>query len=112
MSLKPLAMPAVTFCGMANSIRFTLAAAIIQDANSFTGAPAGPIPAQFSGGQRQRIATAMAVAPSPRLLIADEPTTALDVTVQAQVVGLLRDIQEETSGSVWRSRVRWHCAPA
>jgi oligopeptide/dipeptide ABC transporter ATP-binding protein len=56
-------------------------------------------PHEFSGGMRQRAMIAMAIANSPSLLIADEPTTALDVTIQAQVLEVLKTVQEETQAA-------------
>jgi oligopeptide/dipeptide ABC transporter ATP-binding protein len=72
-----------------NKVRIPEAASRIND-----------YPHQFSGGMRQRVMIAMALSCEPKLLIADEPTTALDVTVQAQILELLRQIQKEQGMSI------------
>ena len=64
------------------------------------GARASEYPHQFSGGMKQRVVIAIALACNPKLLIADEPTTALDVTIQAQVLEMIKELQEKLGTSM------------
>jgi peptide/nickel transport system ATP-binding protein len=75
----------------------------VDELLNMVGIPAsrkGDYPHQFSGGMKQRVMIAIAIACNPDLLIADEPTTALDVTIQAQVIKMMRDLQKKLGSSV------------
>jgi peptide/nickel transport system ATP-binding protein len=80
----------------AQAVASMLRAVQIPDA----AASAAKLPHQFSGGQRQRLMIAAALLPQPRLVIADEPTTALDVTIQAQILKLLKQLAKQRGVSV------------
>ena len=77
-------------------VRSVLAAVGLPDVDRILGS----YPHQLSGGMQQRVMIAMALSCSPRLLIADEPTTSLDVTIQAQILKLIRDLQKKFDVSV------------
>ncbi|WP_316318751.1 ABC transporter ATP-binding protein [Clavibacter michiganensis] len=82
--------------GSRKSVRSTVVAALDRVGIKEAATRVDHYPHQFSGGMRQRIMIAMALCLEPELLIADEPTTALDVTVQAQILDLMRSIRAET----------------
>ena len=89
--------------GLHNKVSHAEAELIACDMLQMVGIPATrykEFPHQFSGGMQQRVVIAMALACNPVLLLADEPTTALDVTIQAQVLKLMKGLQEELGTSV------------
>jgi len=87
--------------GLAQSFRAQAAIKLLADTGiTEPERRAKCFPYQLSGGQRQRVMIAMALACKPKLLLADEPTTALDVTIQAQILELMRTLQQETGTAI------------
>lgn len=83
-----------------NKLEATLRAREMLEVVGISGDRYDEYPHQFSGGMKQRVIIAIALACKPKLLIADEPTTALDVTIQAQVIDLMKNLKQETNAAM------------